>query len=251
MQSLMDVEFDQQKNLLEVFTDSDWSGAGDMRSTSAAFHVLNSVVIHSTSRTQKCISLSSTEAEWYSASSGVCDAMFLHHILNFLTCGNIETLCLHTDNIAVKMLAVKLGCGRLRHIRGRLLWLQQRVSCGELVIKQVRTLYNIADLNTKALNKDSFMCLLYMLNFVCNEERVGSDEYERMQSKEVVKSQVNMLCRVISENGEGRQPRSHSANKAAKQVLRILSTFSLMSLTEGAFTSGAFVSAPVGIPFSC
>ena len=111
MQSLMDVEFDQQKNLLEVFTDSDWSGAGDMRSTSAAFHVLNSVVIHSTSRTQKCISLSSTEAEWYSASSGVCDAMFLHHILNFLTCGNIETLCLHTDNSAVKMLAVKLGCG--------------------------------------------------------------------------------------------------------------------------------------------
>ena len=58
-----------------------------------------------------------------------------------------------------------------------------------------------------------------------------------MQSKEVVKSQVNMLCRVISENGEARQPRSHSANKAAKQVLRILSTFSLMSLTEGAFTS--------------
>ena len=237
MQSLMDVEYDQQKNLLEVSTDSDWSGAGDMRSTSAAFHVLNSVVIHSTSRTQKCISLSSTEAEWYSASSGVCDAMFLHHILNFLTCGNIETLCLHTDNSAVKMLAVKLGCGRLRHIRGRLLWLQQRVACGELVIKQVRTLYNIADLNTKALNKDRFMCLLYMLNFVCNEERVGSDEYERMQSKEVVKSQVNMLCRVISENGEARQPRSHSANKAAKQVLRILSTFSLMSLTEGAFTS--------------
>ena len=56
-----------------------------MRSTSAAIHVLNGVVIHSTSRTQK-------------------------------------------------------------------------VSCGE--IKQVRTLYNVADLNTEALNKDCFMCLL-------------------------------------------------------------------------------------------
>ena len=30
MQSLMDVEFDQEKNLLEVSTESDWSGAGDM-----------------------------------------------------------------------------------------------------------------------------------------------------------------------------------------------------------------------------
>ena len=163
---IKDVEFDQEENLLEVFTDSDWSGAGDMRSTSAAIHVLNSVVIDSTSRIQKCISLSSTEAEWYSASSGVCDAMFLHHILSFLTCGNIETLCLHTDKGAVKMLA---DCSetwkwktRLRHISGRLLWLQQKVSCGELVIKQVRTLYNTADLNTKALNKDRFMFAVYV-----------------------------------------------------------------------------------------
>ena len=239
MQAVMGSDGDQKrKNLLEVFTDSDWSGSGDMRSTSSAIHVLNSAVIHSTSRTQKCISLSSTEAEWYSASSAVCDAMFLHHILSFQTNGNIETLCLHTDNSAVKMLAVKLGSGRLRHIRGRLLWLQQRVSCGELVIRQVKTLYNVSDLNTKTLNKDRFMCFLYMLNLVCNEQRVGADEYERMQAKEVIKGQVNMMCRLISEHNDERQPRNHSSNKAAKQVLRILSTFSLMAISEGAVLHG-------------
>ena len=237
MQSMMDVDDGKQQNFLEVFTDSDWSGSGDMRSTSSAVHVLNSIVVHSTSRTQKCISLSSTEAEWYSASSGVCDAMYLHHILSFLTDNRMETLCLHTDNSAVKMLAVKLGSGRLRHIRGRLLWLQQRVSCGELVIKQIKTIYNVSDLNTKSLSKDRFMSLLYMLNFVCHEQRVGLDEFERMQSREVLKSQVNMMCRLISEESGERQPRSHSSNKAAKQVLRILSTFSLMSLSEGALLS--------------
>jgi len=144
MQSLMGSECEQkQKNLLEVFTDSDWSGSGEMKPTSSAVHVLSGVVIHSISRTQKCISLSSTEAGWYAASSGFCDAMYLHHSLSFLTSGNVETLCLHTDNSAVKMLAVKLGSGHLRHIRGRLLWLQQKVSCGELIIKQVRTLFNV------------------------------------------------------------------------------------------------------------
>ena len=70
------------------------------------------------------------------------------------------------------MLVVKLGSGSLRHIRGLVFWLQQQ--------NVVRTFFNIADLNTKSLNKDRFMCLLFVLNFVCNEERAGSDEYERM-----------------------------------------------------------------------
>jgi len=34
------------------------------------------------------------------------------------------------------------------------------------------------------------MCLLFMLNFVCGDESVGAEEYERMQAKEVIKGQV-------------------------------------------------------------
>ena len=56
---------------------------------------------------------------------------------------------LHTDNSALKMLSNKLGAGRLRHIKGRLLWLQAKVLSGDLYIRQVKTLHNIADLNTK------------------------------------------------------------------------------------------------------
>ena len=53
-------ETETQNNLIETYSDSDWSN----RSTSAAVHVLNGIVIWSTSRTQKCISSSSTEAKW-------------------------------------------------------------------------------------------------------------------------------------------------------------------------------------------
>ena len=223
-------ETETQNNLIETYSDSDWSN----RSTSAAVHVLNGIVIWSTSRTQKCISLSSTEAEWYAATSAVCDSLFLHHILSFLTDDEVGTVVLHTDNSAVKMLSNKLGAGRLRHIKGRLLWLQAKVLSGDLFIKQVKTLYNIADLNTKNLAKDRHHFLLHMLGFVQNGEKVGETEFTRVQAKEMLKQQVN----VISENffEETGQHRTTKANKMAKQFLRALSVFSVMSLAEGTWS---------------
>ena len=101
MESLLKHHHERDKSTLEVFSDSDWSGSGDMKSTSSALHVMNGIIIHSTSRSQKCISLSSTEAEWYAASSGVCDAYNLQHIVEFVTNGNCNILTLHTDDSAV------------------------------------------------------------------------------------------------------------------------------------------------------
>ena len=65
---------EKERNQLEVYSDSDWSCGGDMKSTSSAVHTMNGIIVHSTSRSQKCFSLSSTEAEWYAASASVCDA---------------------------------------------------------------------------------------------------------------------------------------------------------------------------------
>ena len=72
-QTTLGVCEEKEGNQLEVYSDSDWSGGGDMKSTSSAVHTMNGIIAHSTSRSQKCISLSSTEAEWYAASAGVCD----------------------------------------------------------------------------------------------------------------------------------------------------------------------------------
>ena len=152
--------------MIETFSDSDWSGAGDMKSTSSAVHMLNGVVIHSTSRSQKCISLSSTEAEWYAASSATCDGFYLQHIVEFLSNNGCEYLSLYADNSAVRMLSLKCGVGRLRHIKGRMLWLQEKMADGELSIKLVQTAWNVADLNTKGLSRDRFLGLLFMLGFV-------------------------------------------------------------------------------------
>ena len=53
-------EFDNNRvHLFELFTDSDWAGSAYSRkSTSSSVFCLNSIVIHSHSRTQKTIALS-------------------------------------------------------------------------------------------------------------------------------------------------------------------------------------------------
>ncbi len=99
----------------------------------------------------------------------VCDAYYLQHIVEFITDGSCETLILHTDNSAVRMLSLKFGVGRLRHIRGRMFWLQQKMSNYELDIRQVPTLQNIADLNAKGHGKHRFLSSLYMFGFVTSK----------------------------------------------------------------------------------
>ena len=235
--SVMDAD---KPNCLETFSDADWSGSGNQRSTSSAVHVLNGLVIHSTSRTQGCISLSSTKSEWYAASAGTYDGLYLHHIIAFLCDDDVSCLVLHTDNSAVKMLSVKLGAGRLRHIKGRLLWLQDKVAAGDLQIKQVRTSQNVADLNTKALSRDRFYCLLYMFGFTVNGEKVGEAEYTRMQTRDLLKQQVRIVSEVVSE-AKPSVPAS-KLNKFAKQILRVLASCSLMSLAEGGNVAEKIVS---------
>ena len=223
---------EKQMNQLEVYSDSDWSGGGDMKSTSSAVHILNGIIVHSTSRSQKCISLSSTEAEWYAASASVCDAYYLQHIIEFMTDGCCDTLVLHTDNSAVRMLSLKFGAGRLRHIRGRMLWLQQKMSNHELIIRQVPTLENIADLNTKGHGKHRFLCLMYLFGFVTAKgARVGEDEFAKFQAKQVAKQHVKLIGQVLKDDVKNGCPVS-SVNTTAKRVLRVLSTCSLLELSS-------------------
>ena len=236
MESQIGVVDEKPSNLLETFSDSDWSGAGDMKSTSSAVHMLNGVVIHSTSRSQKCKPLSSTEAEWYAASSSTCDGLYLQHIVEFLTDNNCDRLHLYTDNSAVRMLSLKCGVGRLRHIKGRMLWLQEKMANGELEIKQVQTAWNVADLNTKGLSRDRFLGLLFMLGFV-NEKGngVGEYEYSRMLHKESMKQHVKVIAQNLKHDGgfNGAGVSSLHVSKVSKKVLRILSACALLESAEG------------------
>lgn len=187
-----------------------------------------------------------------------CDSLYLHHILSFLTDQDVDPIVLHVDNSAVRVLALKQGAGRLRHIKGRLLWLQSKVTSQELLIKQVRTIFNIADLNTRALNRDRFHGLLFMLGFEMNGERVGEIEFSRLQQRELSKQQIQVISRALHEEVTDMGhviSKPSRMNVFAKQVLRVLSAFSLVNGTEGfqtpseaAFELPGFLCSCFGIP---
>ena len=121
-----EVESDCNKCLVETFTNADWQGGGNAKSTSAGCHFVNGLLVHTSSRTQHVVSLSSTESEFYATTSGAIDTIYLKDITEFLsekpTIANILTV-----NSASRQISCKLGTSRLRHVNGRLLWIQRFV----------------------------------------------------------------------------------------------------------------------------
>ena len=231
MATLNGIPNERSSNVVEVYSDSDWNGGTGAKSTSSAMHVVNGLIVHSTSRSQKAISLSSTEAEWYAGSAATCDSLFLRNILHFLT-GDVQCVVLHVDNSAVRNVAAKLGVGRLRHISGRMMWMQQLLRSKDIDIRQVSTIYNIADLNTKGLARERFFALLWMIGYVNGNGKVGETEYGRMQAKAMMKSQINVVNRVLSSELGGESALLPNLSSVSKQVLRVLATYSLLTMAE-------------------
>ena len=148
-------EVESDKSLVETFTDADWQGGGSAKSTNAGCHFVNGLLVHTSSRTQHVRSLSSTGSEFYGATSGAIDTIYLKNIIEFLTDKPADANSL-TDNSASRQIANKLGTSRLRRKGG----------VNILRMIQVGTLWNPADLGTKNLPRDRHVMLLFMLGMV-------------------------------------------------------------------------------------
>ena len=182
---------DGQVLLLESFSDADWNS----KCTSCGVHYIAGNLVHSTSRSQKAISLSSTESEWYAALSTTIDTLFLIHILTFLV--HKPDAVLRADNTAIISIGTKLGTARLKHIEGKLLWLQSKVANNILKMSAVRTQYNVADIGTKGLGRLKHLGFCYMLGMSCDGEAVGEREFEEINKQELLKQQNKKLVRHV------------------------------------------------------
>ena len=106
---------------ITAFTDSDWAGCkATAWSTSGGVLMLGSRCIKAWSVTQKCVTLSSAEAELMALIKGATEAIGLSQLA--------ETWCLglkadlFIDSSAALAIAQRRGSGRLRHVRiGQLL----------------------------------------------------------------------------------------------------------------------------------
>ena len=166
-------------------------------STSSAVHCLNGIVVYHSSRGQRVVSLSSAEAELHGLVGGA-DGIALRIYLQFLLDEEeIQHVCL-IDNSATKQISNKLGTGKLRHVSGKLLWIQDQASMKVLEVKQISTLLNIGDIGTKPLGKGRLYALMCWCNFFTKERLpVGEEEIAKAKATHYNKTSVMRISKLI------------------------------------------------------
>ena len=159
---------------------------------------MNGSLVFGSSRTQKVISLSSAESELHSMVSGCSDGIFIKVCLRFLVGDEVE----HwqwTDNQAARQLVSKQGVGKIRHLAGQLLWIQEKVMAQELMVGQVPAALNCSDVGTKALSKARLFLLMNQMGAISAEtgEPVGQEEFEEASKRMVTKQTIQRVSKAI------------------------------------------------------
>jgi hypothetical protein len=103
--------------------------------------------VKSWSTAQQVIALSSGEAEYYGMVKGGSMGLGIRAMASDL--GVSIGVNVKTDASAAKGIASRRGLRKVRHIDVSQLWLQDKVSKGEIAIEKVSTHANLADAMTK------------------------------------------------------------------------------------------------------
>ena len=102
-------------------------------------------------------------------------------------------------NSAALPLCHRRGPGKLRHIAGKLLWIQDLVAQEELQVKAVGTTYNVADLGTKPLSRSRITLILYWCNTrSSDDERIGEEEFVKLEENKVNRIKINKLAKLLN-----------------------------------------------------
>ena len=207
-------------SLLEVLSDSDWSGCKRTRKSVSSCAILwDNMLLYSHSKTQKVVSLSSAESEYHSLISAAADGLFLSACIRFLMPEvTLEQVCL-VDNMAARALACRQGVGKLRHISGKLLWLQQLTKDEVLYVAPVATAVNASDIGTKPLKADRVNRLLGMLGI-----RNADDDYSLVGESQLLEHRERMQISRIVKQGP----------LSAQQVIQVLAMLLQVDRVTGA-----------------
>lgn len=142
-----------------VYVDADFaSKATDRRSVSGALVLVAGCPVAWFSRTQKCVTLSTSEAEYVAMGDGVKEALFVNGVLKFLMPSKkIDQIEVLEDNEGAIALAENpLSSGNSKHIDIRHHFLRGLTEDGVLAIRHVPSEKQHADVLTKALPRELF-----------------------------------------------------------------------------------------------
>lgn len=147
-----------ENNVVIGYSDSDLAGnVEDRKSTGGMVFYLNKNLITWNSQKQRCVALSSCEAEFMAATAASCQAIWLRKLLSQITGIYIQPMTLFIDNkSAIDLAKNPVFHGRSKDIDIQFHFIRECIANGDIVVKHVCTEEQRADSLTKALSATRF-----------------------------------------------------------------------------------------------
>lgn len=144
--------------LLTGYSDSDLAGnIEDGRSIGGIAFYLNESLITRVSQKQRCVALSSCEAEFIAATAPTCQGVWLRSLLSQITNRKSNPVVIYIDNkSAIDLAKNPVFHGHSKHIDIRYHFIRECIERGVIVIKQISTGEQRADVLTKAMTTAKF-----------------------------------------------------------------------------------------------
>jgi hypothetical protein len=150
----------QEKNswIMSAYCDSDYAGDKDGRKSVPGFVIyIQSCLISWKSRKQKCVTLSSSEAEYVAISEVCAEIVFLKQVLEFMKIQLKLPIIVNVDNVGAIYLANNAVSGsRMKHVDIRYHFVRDLIEEGIIEISFVKSAENISDVFTKNLGEELF-----------------------------------------------------------------------------------------------
>ncbi len=150
------------------YTDSDYAGdTGDRKSISGYVFVFCGGAISWKSQKQRCVALSTAEAEYIAMSAATQEAVWLRQLIAEITSSEKTSILLHEDNqSAIAMAKNPQFHGRAKHIDIRHHYVREQVSKGVVTLQYCPSEDMVADIFTKGLGNDPFLKLRFQSGLV-------------------------------------------------------------------------------------
>jgi len=143
---------------LKAFCDSDWGGDKNNRKSITGYCIyLNENLVAWKSRSQKNVTLSSTEAEYVAVSEVCTEIMFIRSILEFMKVQIELPIEINCDNVGAIFLAYNAKTSaRTKHVDIKYHFTREFIVDGIVMIKFVKSEENDSDIFTKNKNRETF-----------------------------------------------------------------------------------------------
>ncbi len=151
---LSNFHYQRRINKLAVYVDTDHVGClRTRRSTSGGVILLGQHCIKGWSSTQKAVALSSGEAELDGVVEGGAGGLGCNSLLEDLgLTKGIEVIEIMTDSSAALGIGCTRGLGKVRHVALNQLWIQDKITKGEITLRKCKGIESPADMLTKHLD---------------------------------------------------------------------------------------------------